>query len=99
MASSGGECLGHFDYNDTGPGARRAKVTTPYKERLEELGFEYLYGDEGLEDGRHKGEDLWHMVRIWYMVFSVKKQAPTHACTHAHTRTHAHMQACTHSAR
>ena len=75
LAASGGECLGHNYYNDTGPGARCAGVACPYKQRLEELGLLYLYGDEGLEDGKHAGEDLWHMVRC-----TCKKKHSLHVC-------------------
>jgi len=54
----------HFDFNDTGPGGRKDPHGKWGKGPLTDAGFSYIYGDEGLPDGQHKGEQLWHMVMV-----------------------------------
>ena len=62
--SSGGECLGHLDGNDTGKGNKVHGHTPWGSSNLEEVGLKYIHGHEGLPDGALRDTDLWHMVMI-----------------------------------
>jgi hypothetical protein len=100
VGNSSGECLGHFDFNDTGVRTRTAAPCTltprPHAHTaapppsppasslgpeqvghlladsprpwglsdVQAAGLRYHYGDEGLADGLHAGEELWHMVMV-----------------------------------
>ena len=64
VTRSAGRSYAHVDHNDTGAGGEAHTPSTWGKEDLEAAGFNYIYGAEGLADGRHRGEPLLHMVMI-----------------------------------
>ena len=61
LGRSPGKSCAHVDSNDTGAGPR-THGHVPFGSKRLEGG--YIFGDEGLPDGSHAGEDLWHMVMI-----------------------------------
>jgi hypothetical protein len=58
---SPGKSCAHVDCSDTGAGNRQ-HGHIPWGSKRN--GVKYVYGDEGLSDGSHAGEDLWHMVLV-----------------------------------
>jgi hypothetical protein len=64
LGNSKGVSKAHFDDNDTGAGNKVHGHVPWGLASLKAAGFTYRYGDEGLPDGRHRGEPLLHMVMI-----------------------------------
>lgn len=64
LVHSHGESCAHLDGNDTGAGGLEHNGPTWGKADVEAAGFTYVYGAEGLADGRHRGELLMHLVMV-----------------------------------